>query len=149
MMAKMKPTRYKVSLRITHPFLDLSFVAAAIGLQPSYIWKTGDKRKTPKGTILDGYRDNSYCIIDVKGSSQSSLRDQVEDLFSRIMPHKHVFDKISCTGGDISLYIGWFSSGDSGNGLDLVIIKKMIDLNMSLQINVYCSDCADLHGETA
>src|SRR5262249_48935926 len=129
----MKSTHYTVSLRVEHPELDLSVVPASLGLSAKHIWRAGDERRTPKGTVLRALRDNSYCIIDFEGSGR--LRDQLNSVLSKLSAQRPLFENITSSGGRISLFVGWFSSGDSGETIDSAILNRMGELYLGLDLN--------------
>jgi hypothetical protein len=136
----MGSVRYKVSLRIKHPDLDLSDVCRDLGLTPKHIWKAGDQRRTPKGTILPGNRDSSYCSVPFDDSGEKYLSGKINYVLNALIPHRSILETVSLSGGDISVSIGWFSSGDSGDTVDSMTLKKMADLRISVELYIYCED---------
>ena len=55
----------KVSLRLTHPSMDLTDIANAVGLPIARIWVAGKDRKTPRDEPLEGVYQGSYCAFKV------------------------------------------------------------------------------------
>lgn len=136
----MNTARYKVSLRIEHPFLDLSFVPTSLGMQPVRIWKIGDERVTPTGSHLGGRRDYSYCMVDMGGDCNAALELQIRQAISKIKSHRDTLDQVTTTGGTVGFFIGWFSHGDSGIRIQIETLRELCSLNIQLDINVYCCE---------
>ncbi|MCU7830639.1 MAG: hypothetical protein KZQ85_16395 [Candidatus Thiodiazotropha sp. (ex Myrtea sp. 'scaly one' KF741663)] len=53
-------------------------------------WIAGEERKTPKGTLLGGKRDNSYWVTRITEEETDSetwqLEDCLEKVYSKITP---------------------------------------------------------------
>jgi hypothetical protein len=41
--------------------------------EPPFSWKTGEPRKTPKGTLLEGSRKESYCTFEIGRGDDGEL----------------------------------------------------------------------------
>ena len=57
--------RFDVELLIVHPSLNPAEISTALGLEARYAHRVGDRRKTPKGTLLSGdYPDTRWrhCV---------------------------------------------------------------------------------------
>jgi hypothetical protein len=136
----MKHQRTKLSLHITHPTRDLSLVCDTLGMHPRHLWKAGDKRRTPKGTRLDGFRTASYCSIDLGSTTRKPLSKQIEAALVLLKPHRRLLRRLSSTGGKISFFVGWFCDEDTGGSFDCQILDGMTDLRIALDLNIYVPD---------
>jgi hypothetical protein len=133
---------YKLSFQMRHPDLDLEEVCKRLGLTPQHIWKAGDRRRTPKGTVLDGYRDASYCSIRFDDDTEGSLPDKINSAIARLNRRRSVLEEVSSSGGRLSFFIGWFSTGDSGDTIDWKSLESLAELKINLELNVYCGERA-------
>ncbi|MBR0784207.1 DUF4279 domain-containing protein [Bradyrhizobium iriomotense] len=131
--------RAQLSLKLTHPTRDLSDVCKALGLEPNRIWKKGDERRTPKGSLLGGKCNSSYCSIELP-SSRKSLAKQIEIALKRFTPHGAVLRRLSSTGGTVSLAVGWFLDEHSGELLGNDLLLALTRLRISLEFHVYVPD---------
>jgi uncharacterized protein DUF4279 len=134
----MGSARYKLWLRIKHPSRDLSAFCMDLGLVPAIVWNVGDQRRTPKGTMLPGQRQSSYCSIHFDDAEQSSLLEKMNSVLSMLKPHRSSIVEIDLSGGKVSFSIGWFSTDDSGQTVDWRILSAIADLRISLDTSVYC-----------
>lgn len=67
------PFDYHISFRVTHPTLDAGTITAQLCMTPKFCWTVGEPRKTPKGTPLDGVREESYCTFDIGSGEDGEL----------------------------------------------------------------------------
>ena len=136
----MDKTRSKLSFRIHHPNLDLSVACRQMGLTPTHIWKAGDQRRTPKGNLLPGYQDSSYCSVRFDDGTKGRLSSKIDSAIARLQPHRPVLNNLTSLGAKIEFFIGWFFAGDSGDTLESGTSRALADLGISLDINVYCCE---------
>jgi uncharacterized protein DUF4279 len=121
-------------------------VCDALGLRPAVLWKAGDPRRTPKGNVIGGRRTGSYCSIEVGTSRRELLVDQIRAALALLKPHRRMLRKLSSTGGRISLFVGWFCDGHTGESLDWQILNEMTELRIALDLNIYVPDALEIPG---
>jgi hypothetical protein len=136
----MGSTHYELSLRIKHPNMDLSAVCQSLGLVPTHIWRAGEQRRTPKGTLLAGERESSYCSVKLSDDPDISLSNMIKTALVTLSAHRKILDEVKSSGGTISFSVGWFSSKISGAMIDWITMGSIADLKMDLEINIYCPD---------
>jgi hypothetical protein len=135
--------RAQLSLKLTHPTRDLSRVCKALGLEPKRIWKKGDERQTPNGNPLKGKRDSSYCSIEFGPASRKSLARLIEAALERLQPHRVMLRRLSSTGGEVTLSVGWFLDEHSGEAFSSDLVKSMAGLKIALDLHTYLPDAIE------
>lgn len=131
---------YKVSLRIFHPSIDPDELADIVGIEPSVKWKANSLRSTPKGKLLEGVYENTYCSFELPQTHQIELSEFLKKCNNRLESCKKSFHDILKTNGEIEYYIGWFSQKNSGEIFDLELLGQLVNLGVKLSIDVYCPE---------
>lgn len=132
------PRRFDVELFIVHPTLNPAEISAALGLEAHRAHRVGDRRKTPKGTLLPGnYPDTRWrhCV-------RCSVTDQwyaaeVTRLVNSLEPHKAFFANLKSTGGRASVIIQFLGDGYLADEIPHVTLVKLVDLELALAIECY------------
>ena len=130
---------YKVdiSLRAQHPDDDLAALIERVGIAPSQRWKKGDPRRTPKGKLLRGTRDDSYCSIPLQVARTSSLTEAVSDSLKVVRRVKKQLREIVASGGKVSIAVGWFCTGDAGTSLPSDLLAELGRAGVALDLYLY------------
>src|SRR3954470_19002354 len=105
---------YSISLRIWHPSIEPSDITNNIGINPTRSFKAGQRRATPKGTLLDGtYRESywsAYIFHDGEYSSADNLAEDIMyEAIKRLEPHKAFIHRLRSDGGRAHLQVSSFS----------------------------------------
>ena len=134
--------RYSTSLRLRHPAWDPMEATTTLKLAPSRSWRAGDARKSPKGDILNGFREASYWTTNLsKGNSkQIKLRDALANAVAvtQLDPHTKFFVDFAACGGKSEFFIFWFfDEGNSGDVLDWRLLERLARLRMDLSFDIY------------
>jgi hypothetical protein len=95
---------------------------------------------TPKGTVLPGIRESSYCSVRFDDDEEGSLRVRISSALAVLAQYHTILEQLRSSGGRISLFIGWFCSGQSGESLDHALLGTMARLGISMDLNIYCGD---------
>lgn len=142
--AGMAQYRYSISLRVTHPTMDLDAVTEALGLRPRVLWKIDHPRQTLKGTPLPGIYGKSFWTARLLGgaSAEQDLSSALSQALELVATGSLLFREITATGGRTEFFVGWFfDDGNSGDVLDHRLLAKMSSMSIDLSFDVY--------GETA
>jgi hypothetical protein len=110
-------------------------------MEPSLTWKVGERRCTPRGKILDGYRRDSYwCSEKLTGFQDDPSQALIEHI--EALERKRAFiEKFIAAGGSVELFIGWKFPGPSGGEeFDSKTLKRLGDLGIDLSIDIYEHD---------
>ena len=57
-----------------------------------------------------------------------------------LLQHETLFRRIRDGGGNAEFFIGWFSTGNTGDTLSHDLLKKLGDLQIDLALDVYGED---------
>lgn len=133
----MNSFKYDISLRVWHPTLDPDYLSQYLGLTASRKWKAGERRMTPKGDILKGTYEETYCVFSMEHTSSDELVDVVEKMTEKLSVYKTFICDISKSGGKVEYFIGWYSSGNSGQEFSARLIKDLADLDIGLSFDFY------------
>jgi hypothetical protein len=130
-------TKLECSLRLRHPEADLAPIAKSIGLRVSTGWVRGDTRKSPKGTVLGGVREDSYCSMDLGTYKRMNVADALGKCLEQLKPSKRKLQKLVRSGGTVSIAIGWFCKGDVGASIPTSIVETLSKLGITLDLYIY------------
>lgn len=130
---------FLVSLRASHPVMQASDIVECVGLPLKAGWTKGDVRTTPKGRVLDGNREQSYCTFDVGRGSDGELVVCLARTLDMMFQRSSELSRFRYGGGALSFFISWHpDAGDSGETFDPLLLGKMADLGIALELNVIC-----------
>jgi hypothetical protein len=136
----MNPFQFKISLRFFGSSFDPSDLSAELDMKPIHVQKMGERRKTPKGTELEGTYDASYCTFNIERHGDEDISTTLERFSISLDRHKDLFDRIRSNGGRIELFVGWFSVGNTGGTLPFELLSKLGDLEVDLALDIYGSE---------
>ncbi|HEY5971429.1 MAG TPA: DUF4279 domain-containing protein [Pseudoxanthomonas sp.] len=130
-------TRYRVSLRITHPSIDEKTISDELGLVPKVSYTAGDQKVTPKGTEISGIRKESFWCHEYAITDDEPIELSLEKFSQNLAKKKTFFWRISESGGRAECFIGWFSSENSGFVLQHGFLHQLADLKIDLSFDIY------------
>ena len=132
--------RYSISLRIRHPQADLSEASEVFSLEPSNAWTAGDRRRTPTGAALDGFRSDSFWTARLSDgqSASRSLPAALSEAVQRLQIGAAFLDRLAASGGRSELFVGWFfDQGNSGDVLGFEFLGRLAALKLDVSFDVY------------
>jgi hypothetical protein len=130
--------RFDVELFIVHPTLDPADISAALGMEAQFAHRVGDRRKTPKGTLLSGNNPDTrwrHCVRCTVTEQWYAV--EVTKFIDRLEPHKSFFADLKSTGGKASIVIQFFSDGYLGDEISTATLTKLVDLELALAIECF------------
>jgi hypothetical protein len=133
----MHPFKFAISLRIFSRTVDPLEMCDELGLKPKWSHRLGDSRKNPKGLDLGGIHDQSYCSFALERKDDEELHDSIGRISDELKRHQEFFHRVTTHGGRVEFFIGWYSSGNTGDTLSHSLLKKIGDLNIDLAFDVY------------
>ena len=135
---------FTVSLRIWHPSTAPDLITQSLEIKPQIEWKSGDRRRTPKGIALKGFRNENYwCaqLIPRRGvdSPRSSLESALAILARRLKGQARFFRRLRSTGGEVELFVGWFGGKKFNFGcvLPAELLTSLGNSAIALHLDVY------------
>ncbi|UJB19412.1 MULTISPECIES: DUF4279 domain-containing protein [Lysobacter] len=143
----MHPYRYRVSLSLSHPDADLRELGEVLEVRPTRAVKAGDRRITPKGTLLPGaYRESSWGgdlspeTDDARTSDDEPLETFLEAQFDRLSQHSGRLRAFHDDGGRAMFFIGLFCDANTGLVLSPALMAKAAALGIGLGFDIYPPD---------
>lgn len=132
-----KNKEFSLSLRMMHPDLDLLVFCDLIGLIPWKWYKAGEVRKTKDGRLLGGIHKDSFCTCSLDFDQDNTLEAAINEILDLLELKKNDIVKMTTSGGEMHFFIGWFFEGNAGLVLDWQILRRMADLEISIQLDAY------------
>jgi len=133
----MNKFKFDVSFRVKHPSVDPDQLSTKLGLLAHRKWRAGDQRKTPKGELLGGIYKESYLSCRITHEKSDDLAKVIRETTLRLSTHKELLRELSMTGGKLEYFIGWYSSGNSGEEFDALLLKEAAELGIGLSFDFY------------
>jgi uncharacterized protein DUF4279 len=131
------PRQLHVELFIVHPTLDPAEISAALALEAQIAHRVGDRRKTPKGTLLPGNYPDTRWRYSVQYSAKDRwFAKEITTLVDRLEPYKAFFRDVRSTGGKASVIIQFFGEYFADE-LSRDILAKLVDLNLDLGVECF------------
>lgn len=139
----MNSLEFSLSLR-THSFdVDPSEICTLLGRSPKWHWRMGDARVSPSGLKLNGNYEKSYCSFQIARENNEDLDQLIERVVNDLVQHKDLLTRIRAEGGWVDLFIGWYSTGNTGVVFSSVLMKLLADLGIDLAIDFYGDQALD------
>ncbi|WP_081019964.1 DUF4279 domain-containing protein [Ralstonia solanacearum] len=129
--------RFSVSLRFFTQTVEPDEICALLGLKSKWMHRIGEPRVNPKGTLLGGVYEISYCSFRLTQVDGEGLNDMLSRVVQSLTQHKKIFHRIRDGGGRAEFFIGWYSSGNTGDTFDHGLLEKLSDLKIDLALDVY------------
>lgn len=133
---------YSISLRIWHPNMNPEYISSTLKVEPTHSKKAGDERSTPKGKPLPGINEETYFSYSIHTSKKLLLEEAIEAHLADLAKHKQFIEEILDSGGRLSYFIGMYLEGNAGLALTHSLLKKVSDLGIGLDLDIYPSDSA-------
>jgi hypothetical protein len=118
-------------------------MSAELEIDPRWIWKVGDPRKTPDGKALPGVYPNSYWsarITTRASSADQELAAALGTILDGLSTKKDILVDFAGQGGKAEFFIGWFfDEGNSGEVLGHALLRRLADFCIDLSFDVYAS----------
>jgi hypothetical protein len=124
-----------LSLIIVDEDMNPKYVTFYTGISPSRVWNKGDLR--PKTQLLE--KDNGWELKSPL-PVESPLVDHVNGLLSIIEPAKRKFREITESHYSLLSCAVYFGEERPEIYFDKNLLKKLSDLNLGLDIDLYCLD---------
>jgi hypothetical protein len=130
--------RFDVELFIVHPTIDPSEITIALGLEPKVSHRVGDRRVTPKGTLLKGNNPDTRWRYSARYTvSNQWFADKVDSLVAQLLPHRDYLSLLLQTGGRLTLIVQFLGDGYFGDEIPQSTLTKIADLGLSLSIECF------------
>jgi hypothetical protein len=132
------PRRFHVELLIVHPTFDPKDISAALGLEGHVTHRVGDRRKTPKGTVLAGhYPDTRWRHCVEYSAPDQFFAAEVSSFVDKLGSHKVFLADLKATGGKASVIIQFLGDGYYADKLPHATLAKVVELELDLAIECF------------
>jgi hypothetical protein len=128
---------YHVSLRVTHPTMDPIVISEQVRITPEFFHRAGERRKTPKGSILDGHYAQTYCSFFVGEGKDGELAACLKSAVAQLADVAEALHEIRRGGGSVVFFAFWYPNGDQGEIFDAKLLGKMSELGIDFGLNVF------------
>jgi hypothetical protein len=129
--------RFAASLRVYSQAITPSEISTQLSLKPKWQHTVGEPRMNPKGVPLGGTYDSSYCSFSLIHQGDEELHEMLDRITGELLPHKDLFCRIRNDGGRTEFFIGWYSTGNTGDTFNSTLLQKLGELQIDLAFDVY------------
>lgn len=130
----------EVSLRIAHPSLDPRLITAALSIRPDFSYMVGERRRTPRGALLDGVRKDSAWLVSVASGPAADLRGALLDLAARLAPARAFLHEVRAGQGNAVLWMGCSFAVLAPLELGHEVLHRLGELGLDLVLDLYSGD---------
>lgn len=120
---------FKVSLHVLHPTMDLAEITQTLGLTP---WKSsaaGPPRKPPY--------DQAWWAHQFDGSAIRDLAPFLDEIASRLEPHRDFLRTLSELGGRLELFCGILVDFNWDEIFSAPLMGRLASLGIDLRLDAY------------
>jgi hypothetical protein len=133
----MHPYKFKLSFRVHHPTVLSAKIVALIGRKPSVRWDVGAQRMSPKGNLLDGIHDRTYCSFPVSEGLDSTLVGSIRSWNRFLFTKKSGLAKLRRSGGRFDYFLGIFINSNAGLVVPPEVLREVGALGIELGLDMY------------
>jgi hypothetical protein len=118
--------------------MDPNLISSALEMKPYREWKAGHQRMTRTGQLLQGvYSETYWCSEGVRGEG-FDLASTLESELEKMEGKRAFFGDFCSTGGEIEIYIGWFTGEkNTGEVFGWELLKRFAAMQIGLALDVY------------
>ena len=135
----MNPYRFSLSLRLRHPILPAAAIESALSRRAKVVHSVGEARKTPKGELLEGIYERTYCSFELSSGDDTKLNIEIARWNHELSKYKRFFEEFTHTGGEIEYFLGLFLDSDSGVTFSVTELRDIGALGITLALDIYPS----------
>jgi Domain of unknown function (DUF4279) len=125
-----------LQFRLFDRAIEVAEICETLKIAPERVWNIGESRMTPRGTLLSGIYDYSYCSFALIPKDDEDLDEFLERTCISVQPHRDFFKKIRTLNGVIDLYITWVVISNIGIVFDHKLLLKLGELGIDLGFEI-------------
>ena len=133
----MNGLQFSLSLRLWHPTFHAANLTAEFDLEVEVSHDIKERRRTPKGTILDGVYSETYCCFSLKKNSEGRLGSDLNVWCEYLERHASFLREFVHTGGRLEFYVSIFLDGDRGFEIKNSMFRRICALGLDLSVEMY------------
>jgi len=137
---------YKIRLAFRNSTFDPKVISAALRMRPHVAWRVGDRRMTPSGQLLEGFRRESHWSKTMTprgiwvraevGSSRMAERG-IQKLIHQLTPHAAFLRRLRAAGASPEIWLSSRSQDNYPLQIEPELCKTLERLGMTLIIDIY------------
>jgi hypothetical protein len=113
-------------------------ITEALGLEPCIVHCIGERRMTPKGTLLNGnYPDTRWRYSERHTVEDHCFASYIDRFVDRLTPHKSYLHNIRATHGSTCMLVQFLGDGYFGDEIEPSTLAKLADLGVSFGIEAF------------
>lgn len=147
MLRSSRSYEYAISLRLRgHPSIDPRLISRELRMRPHVAWRAGDRRVTPTGDPLEGFREVSYWSktlsprrtwIRAEVGSAAIAERRIEKLLERLRSHAAFFRRFRRERRSAEIWISSYSKRNYPLEIEPRLAKLLAQLRVTLIIDIY------------
>jgi hypothetical protein len=107
-------------------------------MEAHFAHRVGDRKKTPKGTLLSGnYTDTRWRHCVRRSVTDQWFAAEVTRFVDGLQAHKAFFTHVKSTGGKASAIVQFLGDGYFGDEIPRATLAKLVDLELALAIECF------------
>ena len=127
----------EITLRIWHARDDPGEISQAMGLTPTYSYKAGERRVSPKGKPLASVHRETLWCYDIEVSKDSSLSEALDAVSALLESHEQQLQRLRARGFRLECYVGLFLEGDRTEMLSSTQMSQYAHDGVDLVLSIY------------
>jgi hypothetical protein len=128
---------FSLSLRLWHPTLAAVDLTSRFDLEVEVSHSVNERRRTPKGTLLDGVYPQTYCCLSLKKSGKSRLDRHLNSWCEYLEKRISFLREFVRTGGKLEFYVSIFLDGDKGFEVNSALAQRICTLGLGFSVEIY------------
>lgn len=133
-----RPLPPAISLRIFHPDINPKEITARLGLTPKLAQMKGQRRITPKGTLLKGNYEKSYWIFELKVSSKKTIAENLSKFLTLLEKKESAMVDLADLGARAEFFIGIFLEDKNfWEEMNWKLLERLGRMRISLSLDIY------------
>ena len=129
----MSDATFSLSFRARHPSTTPPDLSAHVRLPLEIHWKAGDRKRTPTGTEVQGFRHESYWCFGMQ-PRENDLGASVGQLLTDLTEDRGFFDKFVDSGGKLEVYVT-YGPEQPGELVAADLMRQLASRNVDLAID--------------
>lgn len=132
----MSACKFTINVAVTHPTWCNEKIAAGFAWAPYNAWSVGDRRVTPVGIELPGFRNSTMCSF-VFNRYDDQVTSAVTETVENLLMRRIFIDELIISGGEVALNIRLNGAFNSNLDMPPAILSDIGSLGMRLSVEIF------------
>ena len=133
----MNPYDCRVSLQVRHPTLSAHELCKGIPLKVRIKRSRGEELHREAHQGDQSHADASYCVFELGPPTGAGLVEAFNLWLDQLAPAAEFISSLRSSGGEVRLYLAWFSDKNSGEVFDWRLFSRLAELRVDLALDFY------------